>query len=62
MLRRELREKLTGELKSLDEKWIENNLETRGELLKKLEEFYRLFGYFNRWNKQIQERVVQLTL
>jgi curved DNA-binding protein CbpA len=57
-----LREKLTGELKSLDEKWIEKDLETRGELLKKLEELYRLFGYFNRWNNQIQERVVQLTL
>src|SRR5258708_16583421 len=35
-----LREKLTGELKLLDEKWIENNLETRGDLLKKLEELY----------------------
>jgi len=58
----ELREKLTGELKSLDEKWIKNDLETRGDLLKKLEELYRLFGYFNRWNNQIQERVVQLTL
>lgn len=58
----ELREKLTGELKSLDDKWIENDLETRGDLLKKLEELYRLFGYFNRWNNQIQERVVQLTL
>jgi DnaJ-domain-containing protein 1 len=58
----ELREKLTGELKSLDEKWIENDLEIRGGLLKKLEELYRLFGYFNRWNNQIQERVVQLTL
>ena len=58
----ELREKLTGELKSLDEKWIVNNSGTRGDLLKKLEELYRLFGYFNRWNNQIQERVVQLTL
>jgi curved DNA-binding protein CbpA len=57
-----LREKLTGELKSLDGKWIENNSETRGGLLKKLEELYRLFGYFNRWNNQIQERVAQLTL
>ena len=27
-----------------------------------LEELYRLFGYFNRWNSQIQERIVQLTL
>jgi DnaJ-domain-containing protein 1 len=58
----ELREKLNGELKSLDSKWIANNFEPRGELLKKLEELYRLFGYFNRWNNQIQERVVQLTL
>jgi DnaJ-domain-containing protein 1 len=57
-----LREKLTGELKSLDEKWIANNLEARGDLLKKLEELYRLFGYFNRWNGQIQERAVQLSL
>jgi hypothetical protein len=57
-----LREKLTGELKSLDEQWIQNNSETRGGLLKKLEELYRLFGYFNRWNSQIQERVVQLTI
>ena len=58
----ELRGKLTGELKSLDEKWIENNPETRGDSLKKLEELYRLFGYFNRWNNQIQERAVQLSL
>jgi DnaJ-domain-containing protein 1 len=57
-----LREKLMNELKLLDEKWIANNLEARGDLLKKLEELYRLFGYFNRWNNQIQERVVQLTL
>jgi DnaJ-domain-containing protein 1 len=57
-----LREKLTDELKSLDEKWIANNLEARGDLLKKFEELYRLSGYFNRWNNQIQERVVQLTL
>ena len=54
--------KLTGELKSLDEKWIENNSEARDDLLKKLEELYRLFGYFNRWNGQIQERIVQLSL
>ena len=58
----ELHETLTDELKSLDEKWIENDLKARGDLLKKLDELYRLFGYFNRWNNQIQERVVQLTL
>lgn len=57
-----LREKLTGELKSLDGQWIENNLETRGGLMNKLEELYRLFGYFNRWSNQVQERAVQLSL
>lgn len=30
-------------------------------LLSKLEELYRLFGYFNRWQNQIRERVVQLS-
>ncbi|MDR3377683.1 MAG: hypothetical protein P4M10_03285 [Verrucomicrobiae bacterium] len=34
----------------------------REALLPKLEELYRLFGYFNRWNRQIQERVVQLMI
>jgi curved DNA-binding protein CbpA len=58
----ELRGKLSDDLKSLDAKWITNNPETRGDLLKRLEELYRLSGYFNRWNNQIQERVVQLTL
>jgi curved DNA-binding protein CbpA len=58
----ELREKLTGELKSLDERWIAADANSRREILPKLEELYRLFGYFNRWNSQIQERVVQLSL
>jgi curved DNA-binding protein CbpA len=57
-----LRGLLTDELKSLDEKWIADNLETRGGLLGKMEELYRLFGYFNRWNGQIRERAVQLSL
>jgi DnaJ-domain-containing protein 1 len=56
----ELREKLTVELKSLDAQWILADATT--ELLPKLEELYRLFSYFNRWNGQIQERVVQLSL
>ena len=56
----ELREKLTVELKSLDAQWISADATT--EILPKLEELYRLFSYFNRWNNQIQERVVQLSL
>jgi curved DNA-binding protein CbpA len=57
----ELREKLLGELKSLDAQWISTDEISRKNILPKLEELYRLFGYFNRWNNQIQERVVQLS-
>jgi DnaJ-domain-containing protein 1 len=58
----ELREKLTGELKSLDAVWTASDATAHKVLLPKLEELYRLFGYFNRWNSQIQERRVQLSL
>jgi curved DNA-binding protein CbpA len=57
----ELRGQLTDELKSSDAKWISADAVSRREILPKLEELYRLFGYFNRWNNQIQERVVQLS-
>jgi DnaJ-domain-containing protein 1 len=57
----ELREKLTQELKSLDTEWISADAVSRQEILPELEELYRLFGYFNRWHGQIQERVVQLS-
>ena len=30
-------------------------------LLSRLEELYRLFGYFNRWQNQLQERITRLT-
>ena len=30
-------------------------------LLSRIEELYRLFGYFNRWQNQLQERVARLT-
>ena len=57
----ELREQLSGRLKLLDEKWMAADAVARREILPKLEELYRLLGYFNRWNNQIQERVVQLS-
>ena len=57
-----LRERLTGELQALDAKWAGADAASRREMLPALEELYRLFGYFNRWNGQIQERVVQLSL
>jgi hypothetical protein len=58
----ELRENLTSELKSIDAKWPDADSPARRSLLPKLEEFYRLFGYFNRWRDQIQGRIVQLSL
>jgi curved DNA-binding protein CbpA len=58
----ELREQLNGELKSFNAQWISADAVSRREILPKLEELYRLFGYFNRWSSQIQERVVQLSL
>ena len=54
-----LREEANGKLKSLDEQWVKTD--SRTEILPKLEELYRLFGYFNRWQNQILERVVQLS-
>ena len=58
----ELREKQIEELKSLDALWVSGNAEMHGKILSRLEELYRLFGYLNRWNNQIQQRVVQLSL
>jgi curved DNA-binding protein CbpA len=55
----ELRGQLMEELKALDQKWIEAG--ARQDVLPRLEELYRLFGYFNRWSNQIQERIVQLS-
>jgi DnaJ-domain-containing protein 1 len=57
----QLRKQLTDKLKSLDAQWILTDAASREEILPKLEELYRLFGYFNRWNNQIQERMVQLS-
>ncbi len=58
-----LHSKLVAELKSLDVSWTaESQSRERMALLNRLEELYRLFGYFNRWSSQVQERIVQLSL
>jgi DnaJ-domain-containing protein 1 len=59
---RDLSERLLAELKLLDTKWIAGDSRTRTDLLNELEKLYRLFSYFNRWNRQIQEQIVQLSL
>jgi hypothetical protein len=53
--------KLLEQLQTLDEAWMAAAKAERRGLLPQLEELYRLFGYFNRWNSQIQERIVQLS-
>jgi hypothetical protein len=53
---------LLAELKALDARWVNVAAEARQKILPNLEELYRLFGYFNRWNKQIHERLVQLAI
>lgn len=57
-----LREQLTDELKRLDQEWRQADALGRRNCLPKLEELYRFFSYFNRWNNQLQERLVQLSL
>jgi DnaJ-domain-containing protein 1 len=58
----ELHGRLEDDLKSLDEKWMSQEAVSRQEILPELEKLYRLFSYFNRWNGQIQDRVVQLSI
>ena len=57
----DLRGQALEKLKSLDADWLTADPNSRAEMLPKLEELYRLFGYFNRWQNQIRERVVQLS-
>ena len=51
---------LLDELRSLDAAWT--GVGDPKSLLPRLEELYRLFGYFNRWSSQVQERIMQLSL
>ena len=53
-----LHEKLVEGLKSINREWPD--MAKRQQLLAQAEELYRLFGYFNRWNSQVAERIVQL--
>lgn len=56
---------LLANLKELDEDWTHNPLpdpEARLRLLRRAEELYRLFAYFSRWEAQIQEKIVRLSL
>ncbi|HEY1788835.1 MAG TPA: hypothetical protein VGJ73_11795 [Verrucomicrobiae bacterium] len=54
-------DELLAKLKWLDTKWTADG-SGHAALLNDLESLYRLFSYFNRWNAQIQERIVQLSI
>lgn len=55
------RDELLAELQAMNSFWERGA--KRDELpLSRLDEIYRLLGYFHRWSAQLQERVVQLTL
>jgi curved DNA-binding protein CbpA len=54
----EQRAALLAELETMNPAWESPNGERP---LKRLEEIYRLLGYFVRWSEQLQERIVQLS-
>lgn len=56
---------LIHELKQLDAQWMDRSQPKQDDkvaLLRRLEELYRLFSYFARWESQAQEKIVQLSL
>ncbi len=59
------REDLLAELAAMNPAWADAATKDPAQklvLLVRLEEIYRLLGYFGRWSEQLQERIVQLTL
>lgn len=55
-------ERLDGELKQADEQWTRATVGDRSGMLERLEEMYRLYGFFHRWNGQVQGRMMQFDL
>ena len=58
-------QELLAELKALDARWLEQRKSdpiARATMLRRLEELYRLFSYYSRWEEQIQEQILQLSL
>jgi DnaJ-domain-containing protein 1 len=59
----EMREQLNTRLESLDHQWARDGADDakKPAILARLEELYRFYGYFNRWQNQLQERVARLS-
>ncbi len=51
---------LADEIKSIDDDWL-NASKERAQELSMLENIYRHLSYYERWQAQVQERVVQLS-
>ena len=57
------RRELEAELTELDSEWVEQtDSPGRTILLRELEELCRLFSYYAKWEAQVRERIVQLSL
>jgi DnaJ-domain-containing protein 1 len=52
------------ELQALDAEWVrsENDPVQRGALLRKVERIHQRVSFYSRWNAQVQETIVQLTI
>jgi DnaJ-domain-containing protein 1 len=66
LLQRKLNERqqeLLNELQAIDVRWMERaraEAVERATMLRRLEQLYRLFSYYGRWETQVQEKIVQL--
>src|SRR5947209_7495091 len=56
------RDELIGRLKQVDRRWDGSVGTAKASMLAELEELRRLFGFYDRWLAQLQERSVQLAL
>jgi hypothetical protein len=59
----EFRDQLNARLERLDQQWMAAHGDDpeKFSTLARLEELYRFYGYFNRWQNQLQERVARLS-
>jgi curved DNA-binding protein CbpA len=58
-------EELSAELRAIDAEWEAGKSSSspdRAGVLQRLETLWRLLSYFGRWNAQIQERIVRLSV
>ena len=55
---------LLASLRELDGEWNAESVTTekRNAMLSRIEDLYRLLSYYERWNSQVRERIVQLSL